>query len=126
MTLTKNYHIFSEIGLAKDNSAVVPPKNIFGNETGDFVLRGNCYHDCFKDADAEINLHSIIEFGSKNVEKMKILKLTNGKMHKPCENCKRSRFDIHLTPINFFGFFVQNSQILDGMNFDPVNYVKET
>ena len=90
---------------------MVPPKNIFGNETGDFVLRGNCYHDCFKDADAEINLHSIIEFGSKNVEKMKILKLTNGKMHKPCENCKRSRFDIHLTPINFFGFFVQNSPI---------------
>ena len=86
---------------------MVPPKNIFGNETGDFVLRGNCYHDCFKDADAEINLHSIIEFGSKNVEKMKILKLTNGKMHKPCENCKRSRFDSlkENSSKNFFWIF---------------------
>ena len=79
-----------EIGLAKDHSALLPPKAIFDAEDiGDFTIRGNCYPDCFQQSHEEINLHSIIELGSKNVEKMKILKLTNGEMERPCRNCKR-------------------------------------
>ena len=90
---TWNVLYISEIGLAKDHSALLPPKDIFdSDDIEDFTIRGNCYADCFQQSYDEINLHSIIELGSKNVEKMKILKLTNGEMEKPCKNCKRDEF----------------------------------
>ena len=54
--------------------------------------RGNCYPSCIQGDLPEITLHSIMGFGSRNVKKMKILKLTNGEMAKPCDNCKRNRF----------------------------------
>ena len=87
---TWNVLYISEIGLANDHSALLPPKDIF--HTDDIAIRGYCYPDCFQQSYDEINLHSIIELGSKNVEKMKILKLTNGEMEKPCKNCKRDEF----------------------------------
>lgn len=54
--------------------------------------RGNCYPSCFQGDLPEITLHSIMGFGSRNVKKMKILKLTDGKMATPCDNCKRHWF----------------------------------
>ena len=83
----------SEIGLSNDHSALLPSKDIFDiDDIGDFTLRGNCYPDCFQQSYEEINLHSVIELGSKNVERMKILKLTNGEMERPCKSCKRDEF----------------------------------
>ena len=54
--------------------------------------RGNCYPSCIQGDIPEITLHSVLGFGSRNVKKMKILKLTNGEMAAPCDNCKRNWF----------------------------------
>ena len=41
------------------------------------TARGNCYHSCFQEDLPEITIHSIMGFGSKHVEKMKIVKTTD-------------------------------------------------
>ena len=40
-------------------------------------VRSTCYASCFQEELPEITLHSIMGFGSRYVEKMKILKMTN-------------------------------------------------
>ena len=40
------------------------------------TARGNCYHSCFQEDLPEITIHSIMGFGSRHVEKMKIVKTT--------------------------------------------------
>ena len=40
------------------------------------TARGNCYHSCFQGDLPEITIHSIMGFGSRHVEKMKIVKTT--------------------------------------------------
>ena len=97
----------------------MPPKDIFNvDDIGNFTIRGNCHPDCFEASHLgyeqyyeEINLHSIIELGSKNVEKMKILKLTNGTMRKPCENCKRDGFAVSSRKIASSKFDAQTRKV---------------
>ena len=59
---------------------------------GNVSVRGNCYASCFQKELPEITLHSIMGFGSRYVEKMKILKMTNNEMEKPCDDCRRNQF----------------------------------
>ena len=40
------------------------------------TARGNCYHSCFQEDLPEITIHSIMGFGSRHVEKMRIVKTT--------------------------------------------------
>ena len=93
--------IFLEIGLDSNPSFFLPPELnplwIFlnGNDTENIEhvsVRGNCYASCFEKDLPEITLHSIMGFGSRYVEKMKILKMTNDEMEKPCDNCPRNKF----------------------------------
>ena len=71
----------------------IPPKDVIDLTESDIKnevlsVRGNCYDSCFQNDLPEITLHSVMGFGSRNVEKMKILKLTNGQMEEPCDNCQ--------------------------------------
>ena len=85
-----------EIGLESNSWVLVPAKDVINmNSTVEdeaMSARGNCYPSCFQGDLPEITLHSIMGFGSRNVKKMKILKLTDGKMATPCDNCKRHWF----------------------------------
>ena len=83
--------IFLEIGLESNSWVFIPPESILNAENIDQVsVRGNCYASCFEKDLPEITLHSIMGFGSRYVEKMKILKMTNDEMEKPCDNCPRN------------------------------------
>lgn len=85
-----------EIGLESNPWVLIPPKDVINmNSTVEdeaMSARGNCYPSCIQGDIPEITLHSIMGFGSRNVKKMKILKLTNGEMATPCDNCKRNWF----------------------------------
>ena len=74
---------------------MIPAKDVINmNSTVEdeaMSARGNCYPSCFQGDLPEITLHSIMGFGSRYVEKMKILKMTNNEMEKPCVNCKRNQ-----------------------------------
>jgi len=81
-----------QIGLESNPWVMIPAKDVINmNSTVEdeaMSARGNCYPSCLQGDIPEITLHSIMGFGSRNVKKMKILKLTNGDMAKPCDNCK--------------------------------------
>ena len=68
----------SEIGLESNSWVLIPSKKILDNENIEHItVRGTCYASCFQEELPEITLHSIMGFGSRYVEKMKILKMTN-------------------------------------------------
>ena len=68
--------ILSEIGL-DSNPWLFIPSNMSSTD-GDEIMtaRGNCYYSCFQENLPEITIHSIMGFGSKHVEKMKIVRTT--------------------------------------------------
>ena len=94
-----------EIGLDSNPWVFIPSKdsiNMSSTVVDDVMTaRGNCYSTCFESDLPEMTLHSIMGFGSRNVKKMKILKLTDGQMEKPCDNCQRIWFRLYLRRIYF-------------------------
>ena len=64
--------MLSEIGL-DDNPWLFIPSNMSSTDKDDgMTARGNCYYSCFQET--EIKIHSIMGFGSRHVQKMKIVR----------------------------------------------------
>ena len=83
------FSYLSEIGLESNSSVLIPPEKVLDENVS---VRGNCYSLCFQEELPKITLHSIMGFGSRYVEKMKIFKMTNNEMEKPCDDCRRNQF----------------------------------
>jgi len=68
--------ILSEIGLDSNPWLFIPSNMSSTDEDEVMTARGNCYYSCFQENLPEITIHSIMGFGSKHVEKMKIVRTT--------------------------------------------------
>ena len=82
---------FSEIGLDSNAWIFIPSNMSSPDEDEIMTARGNCYHTCFQEDLPEITIHSIMGFGSKHVEKMKIVKTTGSEVERFNNNTREAR-----------------------------------
>ena len=85
------------------------------------TARGNCYHSCFQGDLPEITIHSIMGFGSRHVEKMKIVKVAPSLKVQDSNNITRE-LNYHILDTEFMNTWAinySNSEII--YNEDHVN-----
>ena len=68
--------MLSEIGLDNNPWLFIPSNMSTTDEDEVMKTRGNCYYPCFQENLPEITIHSIMGFGSRHVQNMKIVKTT--------------------------------------------------
>ena len=101
------FTFFSEIGIENNRPKEFSPELDLTGGIGlslipkPFSAIGNCYASCFPKNITKITLHSIMGLGSRNVQKMQIVKLTNDKMEESCENCNRNLFRLKFSIFSF-------------------------
>ena len=66
--------MLSEIGLNNNPWLFIPSNMSTTDEDEIMTARGNCYYSCFQENLPEITIHSIMGFGSRHVQNMKILR----------------------------------------------------
>ena len=64
--------MLSEIGLDNNPWLFIPSNMSTTDKDEVMTARGNCYYSCFQEN--EITIHSIMGFGSRHVQKMKIVR----------------------------------------------------